>query len=206
MVGRKTHSDEADGVLVFTVISMVFIMILFSSVVMLASALVNKHEYSNISQDAAQASVKSLRANGSIGGESVAAYLRNVQSNVEREKRAGVLPPDGVCTTVEVDGKTYKSPYIVVTVNEGRGKGSGTQNHYKKWQRTFEGHIDEGLLNDKAYWERQIPIKDKNHVIEAVMHVAVPNPMSMFGVAECNQHKIFSSAIAFGSQSDLRSK
>lgn len=186
-IWKSLKSDRADGVLIMFIIAIPLFVLLLGFAINVNSSIQAKNEYNAMAQTAAQTSIKTINANGSLGNGSVETFI----SEYRKQYTDGHLPVSDECKTMKVDGVSRTLPYYVVTLETGRGLNG--VNSTQSW--TVEGT---GTVPTKT-----LTANTKYRVLSAKVYTSSTNIFGVFGLPACQLHASSISAIAFGSQSDL---
>lgn len=185
----RLKSDRGDGTLIMFIVSVPLFVILLGFCINTNNSVTAKTEFDTMAQTSAETSIKTLKADGTLGQKSVEKFIDEYRSQFKNSH--GIVSSEQ-CSTAEVDGKKVKLPYYKVVLDSGRGK--GVKHASSTW--VVEGN---GSVDDKTSALRGKKFK----TLTAEVYTATPNIFSSFGVPSCQVHKSSVSAIAFGSRKDV---
>ena len=190
----RLRSDRGDSVLVVFLLAIPLFVLTMGFVVDTAKSVNADRAYASMAQTAVETGVKSVNSTGSLGNQAVSAFVREYRTQYG-------LKPDGstaetqvynseACSTAVVNGVKRKMPYIVVTLGTERG---AKKQVTSTWIIEGNGAIPQHSLNGNVY-----------RVISADVYTTSTNFFGVFGLPACQTHKSSVSAVAFGSNSDLK--
>lgn len=133
---NKLRRDRGDSVLVTIIICIPLFMAAFMFSVGLAMNAWTKTSFADSAQAAAQAAAGDISNKGYLDEGSIGTYVSEYMRLTQRSNgTAAQMANNGTrqtaeatgltCATVEVDGKTYPTPYIEVSLDRSRTKGVG---------------------------------------------------------------------------------
>jgi uncharacterized repeat protein (TIGR02543 family) len=131
------RKDRGDGVLVTVIIAIPLFMLAFMFSVGMAQNAWTKTSLADAAQASAQTAAGKLNSSGYLDDKSVGTFVSEYMRlsnrsafNTEQKAAGAVQTKDSAafaCSTVNVNGKELKSPYIEVTLDKSRSQGVSSQ-------------------------------------------------------------------------------
>ena len=191
---KKLKSNKGDGVLVFMIFGTLFLFLVCALSVDIAKNVYIKQNYDSEAQNATTSAVKTINSDGSLNSVSVSKFLSEY---LRQTGRSGVETSTSEnntfrmkCTNVELDGSSYKAPYMRITLGTDRKAGTSGVVYVSEGGGTPT--ITSGTLDPSQVYK----------VISADIYDVSDNMMmSWFGVP-CQYYHTQISSISFGSNED----
>jgi hypothetical protein len=194
---KRAQQDRADGVLVFTIISIPLLFICFGLGLDLTKNAYVKSSLNTMAQNAADRAIQNIDATGSLTAASATTFVnefsrqRGKTSESEGTGEANAFIGGTVCSTLEIDGKERKLPYMKLTYDAGRGQATAA--------RTGVVTVENGAVSSSTL-VRGVTYRSFN----ATVYEASPNFILGLAGQPCQTFRIETTAVAFGSNEDLR--
>lgn len=203
--------DRGDAVFITFLFSLALILLITGIVLDFGKGTVARTNYTSIAQTSSQAAVKKINAKGSLGAASYKEFIEDYYL-----KAHGVPYTDQKHFTGEfssgcklnVPGKApfdYTGPYFKIALSNRRGSSNTKDPLENSKNITYvegTGRAVMGKLNDL---DKELRKSGANYkVLEAEVYEVEPNFMLSMAGMDCQQFNIRISAVAFGSQEDLK--
>lgn len=193
----KLKKDSADAVLITVILSMPAIMIGVGFAADMSKSAYVSSSYSSMAQRSAETAISTINARGSLDNNSVRKFVSEFRAqsagstfHTDETLSAESSAP---CSTRKINGIDRKLPYMEIRLDTNRGAGESSASTYRYTVEADESVVNKALSSTVKY-----------KVISASVYTGSPNfILGMFGVP-CQYLESPVSAIAFGSNEDLK--
>lgn len=191
---KRFHSDKADSALIVFLLSIPLVLIVMGYVSDLNKNVNARTAFTTAAQESAQSAVRTLDSSGSLNINSVNAFVTQYRyhsnPSTMHTNEIGNYKSEN-CDTVEVNGRTYAAPYMVIKLDTERTASTKGESKVITVSGLSEppSSFNFGSGNYK--------------VITADVYDTSTNNWGVFGLPSCQTHHSSVSAVAFGSNEDL---
>lgn len=189
---KKTRSDKADSVLVIFLVCVPLLVLVMGFVVDLNKNVNTKIAYNSMAQQSAETAVKQIGPNGRLNQNASKAFVDEykIQASAS-DYHTNETQRSETCSTMDVNGVERKMPYMVITLQEGRGSDANV--------------AKSGIWAYEDYKNVSNPgnVKGNYRAITATVYDSSTNAFGTFGLPDCQLHSSEVSAVSFGSNEDV---